>query len=418
MNDKPILAVLLLSGMFSGAVTGDWKSTLDDALDNAREYGEKVLDATREYGSRESWFRAGPRPLTEAEIEAQRQAQLRQIWGKTLRRLDEVRTLDARIETAPESRWFGEDRQSLRAERNDVFAVLAELLEDPHILEHRQRIDRLRQKIDTLGDQITALRERRVTALGDELEAIDADIAGIESDIARYRRAIGVERANLLKRFRAAGLVLDDAQLTALLARVDADDLIGMATTLETLKAITARLMTLMEASGEDLRQARRYYGMYVAMLEFVLHLQDSYLARLEQRYLPRIAKVLAETRRVQADSLRLLSSERAEARKSIVRRNLEAQQLTLKVARLYRRELERQKQRVEQAREVVRRDWQVAKNTYDTVRVGADLVRLMQVSQEAFAAVMAIQIPEIRPFENLQMQRKFEELSRLIDER
>jgi len=39
-------------------------------------------------------------------------------------------------------------------------------------------------------------------------------------------------------------------------------------------------------------------------------------------------------------------------------------------------------------------------------------------VSQEAFAAVMAIQIPEIRPFENLQMQRKFEELSRLIDER
>ncbi len=414
---------LLLAGATGAGLAADWKASVEEAIDGARNYGEKLLEATREYGDkaaeyRQSWFSDAPRPVTEAEIEAQKAEQLRQIWGKTLRRLDEVRELDGRIETAPESRWFGEDRQSLRAERNDVFATLARLLEDPHILEERAHIERLQREIDTAAGEIAELREHRVTAVGKERDEIDDEIAEIESEIAAYRRAIAAARANLLKRFRAAGLELNDAQLTALLARVDADDLIGMAVTFETLKAITARLMQLMEASDEDLRQARRYYGMYVAMLEFVLYMQQSYLDKLEQSYLPRIRQVLADTRRVQSESLRLLSNERAEARKAIVRRNLEAQQLTLKVARLYRRELEAQKARVEQARDVVRRDWRVAKNTYDTVRIGADLVRLMQVSQEAFTAVMDIQIPEIRPFENLQMQRKFEELSRQIGDR
>ena len=416
--------MLLLCIAPGSPAIADWKTSVDSAIERARDYGGRLLDATREYGGkavdgtrayRESWFGAEPRAVTDEEIEAQRSEQLRRIWGKTLRRLDEVRELDARIETAPESRWFGEDRESLRQERGDVFATLARLLEDPHILEHRAHIEQLQRKIDELNDAIGDLREQRVTALKAERESLDQRIAALEADIADYRGSIAVERANLQRRFRQAGLTLDDAQLTALLARVDADDLIGMAVTFQTLSAITTRLMALMQASGEELRQARRYYGMYVALLEFVLYMQDSYLDKLTQSYLPRIDGVLAETRRVQAASLRLLSDERSEARKAIVRQNIAAQRLTLKVARLYRQQLEAQKQRVERAREVVLRDYRVARNTYDTVRIGADLVRLMQVSQEAFTAVMSIQIPDIAPFENLEMQRKFEELSRLI---
>lgn len=395
------------------SVAADWTPSVDTIVDSAREYGDKALEVTRDY--RDSWFNTTPQPVTDAEIEAQRQAQLRQVWGKTLRRLDEARALDDRIETAPESRWFGEDRRSLRQERNDTFATLANLLQDPRILKHRERIERLQDKIDALNDKISELKEQRITAVGSEREKLDAQIAKAKSDIAAHEQSIAVERSNLQKRFRLAGLTLDQAQLTALLARVDADDLVGMALTFDTLADITRKLMQLMQDSGEDLRQARRYYGMYVALLEFVLTMQDGYLDKLDNVYLPRLAAVLADTRRVQSDSLRLLSGESSEARKAIVRHNIEAQQLTLKVARRYRQELKSQKARIERAREVVRRDYRVARNTYDTVRIGADLVRLMQVSQDAFAAVMRIQIPEIVPFENLEMQRKFEALSRLI---
>jgi len=416
--------VMLLMLCATGSVAADWTASVDTVVDSAREYGGKALEATREYGSkmidssrdyRDSWFNAAPQPVTEAEIEAQKQEQLRQIWGKTLRRLDEARELDARIEKAPASRWFDEDRESLRQDRNDAFATLAALLQDPWILKHREHIDRLQDKIDSLNDKISELKEQRVTALAGERKEIDSRIAEARNDIAAHEQSIAVERGNLQKRFRLAGLELDQAQLTALLARVDADDLVGMAVTFDTLADITRKLMQLMRDSGEDLRQARRYYGMYVALLEFVLYMQDGYLDKLDNNYLPRIAAVLADTRRVQSESLRLLSGESSAARKAIVRHNIEAQQLTLKVARLYRQELKAQKARIERAREVVRRDYRVARNTYDTVRIGADLVRLMQVSQEAFAAVMSIQIPEIAPFENLEMQRKFEELSRLI---
>ena len=43
--------------------------------------------------------------------------------------------------------------------------------------------------------------------------------------------------------------------------------------------------------------------------LEFVLYMQDAYLDKLKNNYLPRIAQVLADTHRVQSESLRLLSA-------------------------------------------------------------------------------------------------------------
>ncbi len=405
----------LLLVLLASQAGADWKTSVDGVLDSARQYGEKALSTSRQY--RESWLSPVPAELTDAEVEAQKQAQFREIWGKTLQRLDETQALDARLEKAPESRWFGADRKSLLQDRREVFDTLAALLNDPVIVEQRERILRLEEEIAKRQQEIGRLKEQRVIAVAGKKAALDADIAEVERDIAEYRQAIDVEKRNLQKRFQAHGLLLNQAQLTALLSRVDADDLIGMTVTFDVLADITTQLMQLMQESGEDIHQARKYYGMYVAMLEFVLYMQDRYIDKLDNQYLPRIKEVIADTRRVQRDSRNILASEPQAARKRIVRKNLEAQQLTLKVASLYTRQLEQQKARVQRARSVVRRDYRVAKNTYDTVKIGADLVRLMQVSQASFTALMNLQIPEIVPFENLEMQRKYEELSRMIRE-
>lgn len=381
---------------------------MESAIDVAKRYTESMLKGVDSDSPTD--------PPTETELEAQKQAHLRQVWGKTLRNLDEIRDIDTRIELAPQSRWFGEDRASLQNRRLDTFATLARLLEDPQILRHREQIGELRQKIAKLSDRIAELQEQRVMALAGERDELDGEIAALKSDIATLEASEQAQRQALQQRFKLAGLELTDAQLTALLARVDADDLLSMTLTLDVLKDITARLMSLMQASGENLGQARRYYGMYVAMLEFVRYMQDSYVDKLQNIYLPRVARLVTEAQRIQSEALQMLSTERSPARKRILQRNLEAQALTLKVARLYRQQMKAQKKKVERARAVVEKDFRVARNTYDTVRLGADLVRLMQVNQEAFAAIMNIQIPEIVPFENIEMQRKFEELSRLIE--
>ena len=417
ISNRLTVAVRVLLGclLVSGPLQADWKSSVDEAIDTARQAGQKALDTSRGYT--DAWLSPVPEPLTDTEIEAQKAEQFRQIWGKTLQRLDETRDLDARIEVAPEKRWFGDDKASLRQDRRDVFNTLAELLDDPLIVEQRAHILALKDKISEEKQSVGALKEKRGIAVGDDRSKLDEKIAAAEKNIAGYEQAIAIEKDNLQKRFKASGLELDQAQLTALLSRVDADDLISMAVVFDVLADITQQLMQLMQESGEDIQQARKYYGMYVAMLEFVLYMQDSYIDKLNNSYLPRIKDVVSNTRRVQRESLRILANESRIDRKNIVRKNIEAQQLTLKVSKLYTRQLEQQKAKVLKARSVVRRDFRVAKNTYDTVKIGADLVRLMQVSQASFTALMNIQIPDIVPFENLEMQKKYEELSKLIRE-
>ena len=47
---------------------------------------------------------------------------------------------------------------------------------------------------------------------------------------------------------------------------------------------------------------------------------------------------------------------------------------------------------------------------------ISAELSHLLQSSIEAFNALQQIQIPDIIPFENIQMQKKYVELSRAIE--
>ena len=69
----------------------------------------------------------------------------------------------------------------------------------------------------------------------------------------------------------------------------------------------------------------------------------------------------------------------------------------------------------MQEALTLAKRDYRVAKNTFDTVKLSAELIRLMKSNQASFNALMNIQIPEIVPFKNIEMQKKFEELSLLL---
>lgn len=66
-------------------------------------------------------------------------------------------------------------------------------------------------------------------------------------------------------------------------------------------------------------------------------------------------------------------------------------------------------------ARNNARKDLRLAINTYATVRISSEVLGLLKESNNLFDALMNLQIPEIVPFENMEMQKKFEELSREI---
>ena len=53
-----------------------------------------------------------------------------------------------------------------------------------------------------------------------------------------------------------------------------------------------------------------------------------------------------------------------------------------------------------------------VAYSTYDTAANSANLVNLINQTQDTFNEIMNMQIPGIIPFENIELEEKFKEIS------
>jgi len=408
------------------ACHADWKDSLNDAWKNTKEVGDAAFESSKEYTNQaldksKNYYdemrldSISSEGVTPQIIQQQKREHIQTIWKDILTNLDNALHLNTQIDDAPASRFFGADKNSLAEDQVDVFKVVEALLSSPEIKKNRNNIEALKDKISDHKNAISRYLEKRIVADNADRQGYDKKIEKIRADIDELTRRIHHEKDILKKRFNASGLFLNDSQVDVLLSRVDADDIIKMSLVYDVLEDITSQLMRLTKESNENIDQARKYYGMHVVLLKLVINMQDSYVKKLDEEYLPKIELISMETRRISKESTRLLATERQQNRKDLLHKNLKAQQLTLKVAKLYAQQLNQQKAKVIKARNLMTNDYQVAKNTYDTVKISADLIQLMKTNQASFSALMNIQIPDIVPFENIAMQRKFEELSLMI---
>ena len=395
-----------------------WQTTKeisDSAFESGKKYTAQALDKSKNYYNEMQLKSISSENVTPEIIQQQKKEHIQTIWKDVLNHLDNALKINTEIDKAPDSRFFGTDKKSLTQDQIDVFEIIEDLLSSPEIDKNRKNIHALKERINDEKNTISDYLEKRIVADNIEREKYDKKIGESRATIDELTRRINNEKDILKKRFNASGLFLNNAQVDVLLSRVDADDIIKMSLVYDVLEDITAQLMGLTKESNENINQARKYYGMHIVLLKLVINMQNSYIKKLDEEYLPKIEMIRKETRRISEESKRLLASETQANRKDLLHKNIKAQQLTLKVAKLYAQQLNQQKAKVIKAKKLIENDYRVAKNTYDTVKISADLIQLMKTNQASFSALMNIQIPDIVPFENLAMQRKFEELSSMI---
>ena len=73
---------------------------------------------------------------------------------------------------------------------------------------------------------------------------------------------------------------------------------------------------------------------------------------------------------------------------------------------------LKLQEQSLEKALRSTNEQITVAYSTYDTAANSANLVRLINETQDSFNRIMDMQLPDIIPFENTELEMKFQEIS------
>ncbi|MBF0157371.1 MAG: hypothetical protein HQL57_09335 [Magnetococcales bacterium] len=438
--------LLLVSGVVLGQVLplhADWKESLDGAVEATRSLGEKAVERTRDLigqgespSGRESpdgGVADGSREIAPARGDgsdispgqgvgkegtgAGRREEFSELWGRMVGRLDAARGVYDELEKAPDSSWLGGDRSSLREDFNDILDEIVILADDGRVGEYRRDIQALRKEIRESQEEIRQAREAMVAAPREHpvkktRSAFEAEIRDARSRIAAREREVAAIIARFAEALRRSGLELTPEQLTILLSRIDSADILRMVVVFDLLKDIHAQLTTLMVEAGSDGESSRRYYGMHVVLLEAVVFIQERYIREVEGRHLVKLGDLAQATTRLQGETRRALAGEADSRRRAVYETNLKAQDLTLKTVELYTRMLGRQRDKVVLAKGNAEKDLRLAANTYATVRISAELLQLIQESGKVYDALIALQVPEIVPFDNGEMARRFEEIS------
>ncbi len=419
---KAFLFILLfLSALPVQAELSEWSDSIQQGWDKSKEYSAEAWQATKDT-TRELWNSTNQMfTLSEEERKQARQDEedqrFRQMWSQLFSEMQDGVQLVDKIKQAPQSRFFGEDKQSLQEDLDKILDNMEVLLEDENINDYRHKIAEIDDYIATSKANIARYREQRITAPRTHMvkttkAAYDKKIAQEQENIKLYRQESQRIKTYLRERLQDMGIDLSQEQVEVLLSRVDGDDIIQMSVVFDVLKKITQRLMQLTRESGEDIQQARKYYGMHVVLLEMVNYMQDKYIEQVDKIYIPNIDVIINKTLATRNTAQNRLKEENSPGRRTVYQKNIQAQTLTLKAARLYKNNLEEQKTKVRKAQKMIKKDLQLAQNTYDTVELSADLLSVLKTSQASFDVLMNLQVPEIVPFENLQMKTKFQELS------
>jgi len=404
MNPKRIFVCLLAGAM---ALEADWGESVMEIGEKARVL---VLKPDLMNGSRVE------QNLT-IDFKKQRQKHFDAIWEDVIADLEKGLALSRKIELAPDSSYFSADKESLRRELDGVMDDIVTLILDNQTINYRKAIQEANEKIDRLKKDILSYREQKITAplestLGTTKGDLEAKIVESKGAIVALEGSI-VENKGLMSRdFNAMGINLSPQQIDILLSRVDGDDIIAMTLLMDVLKQITIQLMGIMQESGEELAQAKKYYGMHMVLLDMVVYVQQSLIDKIELGYIPKIDKILSDTDGMLEATKQKIATEEDFSRRSIYLKNLEAQKLTSKVAKIYRKNLSTGLAQIKNAKSVSQKNLDLSKNTYKTVSLSSELVKIISTSQEMMGEVMKLQVPDIVPFDNIEMRDKFEELT------
>ena len=402
---------LSLSILLFSTLHADWTS---DILQKSTE----LYDETREKTIQIYKDTLNNPPLTHDELRRQR---LGKAWENVVDELQEGTAYIDQLKTAPQSSWIGRDKEDIQQDLNGLFDKIVQGLVGSDLMAYKEQMEELRKKIDQNKKKILTYREKRIGApeksrLYTTKSEYTEKIKELKDENGILENEMRIIKENLRQSFADIGVNLSMAQVDVLLTRVDGDDIIQISLVMDTLKYVTQQILTLMQESNEELKQAKKYYGMHQVLLELVVYIQQRYIDKCDNAYIPKISRIIADSQSMIEQTQRLKAQEEDPKRAAVYEHNIKAQEWTLNVAKRYREDLIRSRDKMIEAQKVALANLKVSKNTYETVSLSADLYDLISESQEMFVEISKIQVPDIVPFENTQLQQKYKELTEKID--
>jgi hypothetical protein len=321
---------------------------------------------------------------------------------------------------------WAETREDREKKIRELLDSALGLVTDVPVVDVQKKIEGFRKNMREIDDRIVKLREKQITApkdgmlpgiITDTVDSLGKEIDDSKKRIELNKAEIAKAKGEIQEALKTAGVQLAAEQVDLLLDSVLSGDLVRLVAVFNSAKIIDGQLGKLLNASGENIGAARKYFAMHAALFALLVHAQDQLIAKIDKQYLPKLTAIEQDVRAARAKTAELLKAENREDQKRALEGNRESQKLAEEAAKGYRRYLLQQREQVAKARQRATHDLRIADNTFETVEASFQLRNLMKDSASSFEALQKLEAPTFdQIFKNEELRREFENLTRKLD--
>jgi len=348
-----------------------------------------------------------------------------QLLEKVLPTLESTVELVDRHDVLPEKTInpFDHDQASNQSSIDKLLDDAIEALEVAKVTEYRNQIRETQQEVRVSKRRIAEYKRKqfgaapkseltkfqRVTLVKSREDYDDLIKEENEANEERARELVSL-KAEFVKELKNIGLDIDDAGVDALLGAVSGDEFISMLTVFRNIKSITKQLQTLTDDSGESMDVAKRYYGMYVVLVQTMDRLQMTFVNEIETVHIPKLYEYSAKAQDNIDEANELIESGGGDA--GVLEGNIESNRLTQTAAEIYIDYLRKSARVVSRENGQTKKNLATAQNTYKTVRLSGEVATLMRTGRQNFESLMQLELPKIRDFGNEAVKKEFSRMT------
>lgn len=345
------------------------------------------------------------------------------VFKKVMPRIEEAADEMHESQSLPDRALFGKDKRDVQQDINKLLDKAIDVLELSTASDVREDISKIENRIAADLEDLDACRRKQISAregaiLGiqklpfattkkgyeERIEAIEGDIAERKQELEELKRTFQEELAKL-------GLQLTPDQVNQLLSTVEGDQFIELTIVFDNVKQVTLKLQDLMTASAEDTAASRRYYGMYVILLQVLDRIQQTYISEIDEGHLPKLDEYEKEADDIIKDARRLLETVNDTNRQHL-EMNIKSAGITKEAISLYRMYLKKQRETVVEMNTRLQQDIGTAENTYRTVTLSTNLAALLQQGIDRFKALTQLSPPTLVVFQSDAVEAEFRRLT------
>ena len=332
--------------------------------------------------------------------------------------LDKVNKLKKKEVSASTFTIISESKKDYRIKIDQVLKDIEPILFDGEVVNYASRIRLVRQNIKNFENEKVKLNEKFVfapeigTLLKSSKKDIKKEIKKLDKLIQKSKSVINELEYDLKRKMNNLGIKLTREQIKVMTTRIDGDDLARSFAIFDVTKQISETLSKIMKENAFSGMATVKYYGTYVILSEILGFNQRQYINKIEDIYLPAIDEIkdnIENSIEFAEDSVERAKSNQS---KKILLSNIKSNQFTLEVLKQYKLILVNQIKSLKDALKRTNEQITVAYSTYDTATNSANLVNLINQTQDTFNKIMNMQLPGIIPFENIELEEKFQEIS------